>query len=261
MDGTVLPPAAGDIWVFAYGSLMWTPGFPFVEVRPARLHGYHRALCIYSIRGRGTDDRPGLVLGLDRGGSCVGRAYRVAAAEWEAVGAYLHAREMVTNVYRPAFLTVRLDDGRRVAAYGFVARRDHVQYTGRLSEEKMAELILQGAGWHGTSLDYLSQTVAQLDGLGITAGALHRILTRVEAAAVPPARAGQGPRQGRGRDDGAESGVVLPPDQPLVDGVLPDGEPRARGAPRLHHLGIGARPGRHPFNEIEDQGVDVFAHD
>jgi cation transport protein ChaC len=187
MAGGTLLPAGGDVWVFAYGSLMWKPDFAFAEARLARLHGYHRALCIYSIRGRGTDDKPGLVLGLDRGGSCVGRAYRVMAADWEAVRATLHEREMVTQVYMPAFLSVVLDEGRRVTAYGFVARRDHVQYTGRLAEARMVELILQGTGPRGTSLDYLAQTVAQLDALGIRTGPLHRLLRRANAtAAVPP---------------------------------------------------------------------------
>lgn len=194
MQPAAAPPLKDDVWVFAYGSLMWKPGFPFVEVRAARLYGYHRALCIYSIRGRGTDDRPGLVLGLDRGGSCVGRAYRVAATEWEAVRAYLQVREMVTNVYRPTFLVVTLDDGRRVAAYGFVARHDHAQYTGRLPEGRMAELILQGAGLHGTARDYLAHTVVQMDALGIRTGPLHRLLKRVNATpSVLPVQAGKAP--------------------------------------------------------------------
>lgn len=188
MAESALSPAAGDVWVFAYGSLMWKPDFTFAEARPARLHGYHRALCIYSIRGRGTEDKPGLVLGLDRGGSCVGRAFRVRAADWEAVRAALHEREMVTQVYTPAFLPIGLDDGRRVAAYGFIARRDHVQYTGRLTEARMVELILQGVGPRGTALDYLAQTVTQLDALGVRTGPLHRVLRRANAtAAVPPA--------------------------------------------------------------------------
>lgn len=188
MDKTTLrvpapPPVLedGDVWVFAYGSLMWKPDFIFAEMRPARLYGYHRALCIYSIRGRGTDAVPGLVLGLDRGGSCIGRALRVAAADWPTVKIVLHEREMVTGVYTPTFLTVTLDDGRRLPAYGFVARRDHAQYTGRLSEERMIALIRQGVGPRGTSLDYLAQTVVQLDALGISAGPLHRILRKVEA--------------------------------------------------------------------------------
>lgn len=187
MAGGALPPTGNDVWVFAYGSLMWKPEFDFAEARLARLHGYHRALCIYSIRGRGTEEKPGLVLGLDRGGSCVGRAYRVAAVDWETVRAALHEREMVTQVYTPVFLPVALDDGRRVAAYGFIARRDHVQYTGRLAETRMIELILQGVGPRGTALDYLAQTVAQLDALSIRTGPLHRLLKRANAtAAVPP---------------------------------------------------------------------------
>jgi len=198
MEKTALPPPPadedGDVWVFAYGSLMWRPDFAVAEMRPARLHGYHRALCIYSIRGRGTDEKPGLVLGLDRGGSCVGRALRVAAADWPEVKAALHEREMITGVYTPTFLAVSLDDGRRLPAYTFVARRDHGQYTGRLSEERMVALIRQGVGPRGTSRDYLARTVAQMDALGITAGPLHRILKKVETAeAAPPAGAGRGP--------------------------------------------------------------------
>ncbi|WP_316978084.1 gamma-glutamylcyclotransferase [Shumkonia mesophila] len=183
MAGEILPLAAGDVWVFAYGSLMWKPDFAFAEARLARLHGYHRALCIYSIRGRGTEEKPGLVLGLDRGGSCMGRAYRVVAADWEAVRATLHEREMVTHVYAPVFRSVTLDDGRRVAAYVFVARRDHVQYTGRLPETRMVELVLQGTGMHGTALDYLAQTVAQLEALGIRTGPLHRLLKKADRPA------------------------------------------------------------------------------
>ena len=83
----------GDIWVFGYGSLMWRPGFPHLEVAPALLHGYHRAFCIYSVHHRGSRERPGLILGLDRGGSCQGRAFRVAAADAEATIAYLDDRD------------------------------------------------------------------------------------------------------------------------------------------------------------------------
>lgn len=173
---------AGDVWVFAYGSLMWRPDFAFVEARLARLYGYHRALCIYSIVGRGTPEVPGLVLGLDRGGSCVGRAYRVAAAEWPAVEAALIEREMVTGVYVPGFLDLVLDDGRRVAAYSFVAKRDHVQYAGRLAEDRIVALVRQGAGKRGRARDYLANTVAQMEALGLATGPLRRILSKVEAA-------------------------------------------------------------------------------
>ncbi|MBT3361072.1 MAG: gamma-glutamylcyclotransferase [Rhodospirillales bacterium] len=172
---------AEKVWVFAYGSLMWRPDFPYLEMRPARLFGYHRALCIYSVRARGTDEVPGLVLGLDRGGSCVGRAYSVAPENWEEVRAYLIDREMGTGVYTPTFLRLVLDGGERVTAYCFVARRDHVQYTGRLPDGRMVELLLQGVGQHGSATEYLANTVAHLDELGITAGPLHRILEKALA--------------------------------------------------------------------------------
>ena len=95
-------PGQQTLWVFAYGSLMWQPGFPFVEARRARLEGYHRSFCIYSLHYRGTQQRPGLVLGLARGGTCEGIAFRVADEDAPAVRAYLHARELIYGVYREA---------------------------------------------------------------------------------------------------------------------------------------------------------------
>ncbi|MBL6959295.1 MAG: gamma-glutamylcyclotransferase [Rhodospirillales bacterium] len=167
----------GDTWVFAYGSLMWRPGFDYLEESPARLYGYHRGLCVYSNVYRGTPEKPGLVLGLDRGGSCLGRAFRVAAGHWQTVRDYLYAREMINDVYRPTFLKVRLEDGRRLEAYAFVARRDHVQYTGHLSPEQMLPWVLQGHGKGGSCLDYVENTIAHLDEMGIPDGPLHKVLT------------------------------------------------------------------------------------
>jgi cation transport protein ChaC len=173
-----LPPGE-DFWVFGYGSLMWHPGFPHVEVRLARLHGYHRRFCVYSHRYRGTPERPGLVLGLDRGGSCRGLAYRVPTVEGEEVLDYLYEREMITGVYRPHWLSVETDQG-AVSAAGFVVDRDHVQYTGRLTLEETAELILQGQGARGACAEYLANTVRHLEGLGLGAGSLKRLLRLVE---------------------------------------------------------------------------------
>ena len=156
-----------DYWVFGYGSLMWNPGFPFLEVQTAVLYGYHRAFCLYSHHYRGTEETPGLVLGLDRGGSCAGRAYRVAADKAEEVRAYLHEREMLHYVYDPRDLLVRLPGGRKVRAHTFVVVRGGDQYAGKLSLDRSARLILQGNGVSGANFEYLENTVRHLDELGI----------------------------------------------------------------------------------------------
>jgi cation transport protein ChaC len=177
--GEAATQAADGIWVFAYGSLMWRPDFTPADIRPARLTGYHRSLCILSTIYRGTDDRPGLVLGLDRGGSCLGRALLVRPADWPAVKAMLDQRELVTGVYIPRFLSARLDDGRVVPAYSYVVDRSHWQYwTGDRTEA--IRLIRQGQGKGGSSRDYLAQTVEQMDRLGIGRTSLHRMLAAVD---------------------------------------------------------------------------------
>src|SRR5437762_8819677 len=134
---SITDPAAGDLWVFSYGSLMWRPDFPFIERVEARLIGAHRALCVYSFVHRGTPERPGLVLGLDRGGSCRGVAFRVEAQRAAATIAYLRAREQVTAVYVERRVRVRLDDEREVEALTYVVDRRHVQYAGKLPLDKI----------------------------------------------------------------------------------------------------------------------------
>jgi len=171
-----------DFWVFGYGSLMWRPGFRYRERRSARLYGFHRALCVNSVRYRGTPKKPGLVLGLDRGGSCVGRVFRVAAKDFARVMAYLHAREMPRKVYNPRWLRVETPKG-PVRAYTFVVRRDHPQYTGRLSLKAMVRKILAGRGIGGTCLDYVRETVRHMDELGVGDTPLHRVLAAAEKAA------------------------------------------------------------------------------
>jgi cation transport protein ChaC len=176
----LVPPPQEDFWVFGYGSLMWDPGFPHIEVRVALLRGYHRRFCVYSHRYRGTPECPGLVLGLDRGGSCRGLVFRVPTAEGEGVLDYLHEREMITGVYLPTWLNLETAQG-PVAAAGFVVDRAHEQYTGRLSAEETAELIVQGHGARGPCTDYLANTVRHLEGLGLGAGPLRRLLRLVES--------------------------------------------------------------------------------
>jgi cation transport protein ChaC len=176
-----LDPPGGDFWVFGYGSLIWRPGFPHKEARPAMLHGFHRRFCVYSHRYRGTPDCPGLVLGLTRGGSCRGLAYKVPEAEGEAVMDYLYEREMVLGVYDPTWLKLRLDTGETIRAAGFVVDPSHQQYAGRLSYDAMAQLILQGEGKGGSCLEYLRNTVQHLEALDMHDHALHRLLREVEA--------------------------------------------------------------------------------
>lgn len=173
-----------EFWVFGYGSLMWRPDFDHLEVRTAVVHGWHRTMCILSTRYRGTPEAPGLVLGLDRGGTCRGRAFRVAADRIDAVKHILHEREMITNVYEPRMMPARLDDGRRVIAYSFVARRDHPQYVGRLSPEAAACYIRAGCGAKGACRDYLVNTVRHLEELGIRDANLSRLLSLVDPVPV-----------------------------------------------------------------------------
>ena len=158
---------ADDLWIFGYGSLMWRPDFAFAERRKARLPGYHRALCIASNHWRGTPDRPGLVLGLDRGGSCVGLAFRVAAPLAAETLAALRVRELVTGVYREIRPVVLLDNGRRQTAVTYVADRGHVQYAGKLGREAMLARIRHSVGVGGTNVDYVRNTFDHLRTLGV----------------------------------------------------------------------------------------------
>lgn len=157
----------GDFWVFGYGSLIWRPGFAHLETRRARLHGYRRSLCIRSFIYRGTPERPGLVLGLDRGGSCVGLAFRVAGELHDEVVAYLRDRELVTNVYRERRLSVRLDTGEIVEAICYIADRTHEQYVGGLDAAEAARLVSGSNGQSGSNRDYVVNTIQHLEALGI----------------------------------------------------------------------------------------------
>ncbi|MBV9348721.1 MAG: gamma-glutamylcyclotransferase [Pseudolabrys sp.] len=173
-----------DLWVFGYGSLIWRPGFEFLERRNARLVGAHRALCVYSFVHRGTPQKPGLVLGLDRGGTCRGIAYRVAAAKREATIAYLRGREQVTQVYREAWRSVWLDEDpqQQVRALCYVVDRGHAQYAGRLPLEEQLHFVRQGHGRSGVNRDYVIETVKALEELGYRDPGLHQLASRLKGA-------------------------------------------------------------------------------
>ena len=171
----------GDPWVFGYGSLMWRPGFDYVERRAGRLHGRRRAFCIYSVHHRGTYERPGLVLGLAPGGSVRGAAYRVERAKWPAVYAYLRKREQPTETYFESCAGVRLEDGRLAPALIFLSDRNHPQWAGDLTLEQQAALIAGSTGLSGRNIDYLRDLVEHLREEGIRDHCMERLLTMVEA--------------------------------------------------------------------------------
>jgi cation transport protein ChaC len=169
----------GDLWIFGYGSLMWSPGFRCSEKSAGKVHGYHRSFCVYSTRYRGTPTRPGLVMGLCSGGSCWGVALRVPAAAVLRVLAALWRREMRNRVYRPRFVRVRVRGGREVRALAFVADPGHEQFAGDLSIARTAHLIAQGRGRRGRNVDYLSYTLAHMHEIGVSDPHLDRILLAV----------------------------------------------------------------------------------
>ncbi|MCA8932874.1 MAG: gamma-glutamylcyclotransferase [Rhodospirillaceae bacterium] len=173
------------LWVFGYGSLMWDPGFASEESASGRLHGYHRRFCIYSHHYRGTPERPGLVLGLDRGGSCRGMAYRVAPETALEVLGYLWHREMITAVYRPRIGRVHLVDGRMVEALTFVADPRHPQYHAGRCVDAAAAMIRAGRGKRGPNRDYLLNTLAHLETLGIHDDGLRRVLAALDGPPQP----------------------------------------------------------------------------
>lgn len=171
-----------DTWIFGYGSLMWNPGFAFAEARRARLTGFHRAFCIYSIHYRGTLRQPGLVLGLDRGGVCDGIAFRIAPAQWAETLAYLRSRELIYGVYREILAPIALahtegEAPRTVRAMTYIAERAHPAYAGCLPLLREASLIRRSAGRGGTNLDYLVSTLRHLRALGIVEPRLDRLVT------------------------------------------------------------------------------------
>ncbi|MFP6558008.1 gamma-glutamylcyclotransferase [Paraburkholderia sp. B3] len=179
LDGTLADwDRTSDLWLFGYGSLIWNPGLPTVENVRSRVHGFHRGLYLWSRVNRGTPEQPGLVLALDRGGSCAGVAFRLAA---EGVMPHLEAlwhREMPMGSYRPAWLPCALEDGRRVSALAFVMRRDVPTYTGKLTDDTLRTVLGCACGRYGTTLDYVRRTADALRETGMPDRALERLLAR-----------------------------------------------------------------------------------
>ena len=176
--------APEDLWVFGYGSLIWKPGFEHVERMPARMIGLHRSLCVYSFVHRGTPEKPGLVLGLDRGGACRGIAYRVTAKKRAATLAYLREREQATSVYLERVRTAWLagNPEKPVNAVCYIVDRSHQQYAGRLSIAEQVHIVRQGHGGSGNNREYVLETVNALEALGMRDKELHLLAERLKGA-------------------------------------------------------------------------------
>jgi glutathione-specific gamma-glutamylcyclotransferase len=198
-----------DLWVFAYGSLMWRPGFSYLERVPARLVGLHRALCVFSFFHRGTPERPGLVLGLDRGGMCRGIAYRVGGAARAQTLRYLREREQVTTVYLETMRQIELEDQarRRVRAVCYLVDRSHVQYAGRLTLAESLHHIRQGHGHSGANRDYVLETVRALEALGYRESDLHLLAQQLAGSEVRSEKSAIG-KKSEIRKPGTETGSV-----------------------------------------------------
>ena len=177
--------ARGDLWIFGYGSLMWSPCFDYTQKALGRAHGYHRALCILSTRYRGTQTKPGLVMGLCRGGSCWGMAYRIDALRLRRALARLWYREMPRRVYEPRLIPIRIGS-RTVRALAFVADPTHPAYVRELDLHGRARLVAQGIGERGRCVDYIRNTLEHMLELGVNDPHLARILDA--AAGLSPGR-------------------------------------------------------------------------
>jgi cation transport protein ChaC len=175
-----------DLWIFAYGSLIWNPGLPIEESLHGRVYGYHRGLYLWSRVNRGTPERPGLVLALDRGGSCAGVAMRLSAVKAREQLETLWYREMAMGSYRPAWLNCALVDGRTVPALAFVMRRDVKSYAGRLPDDIIRKVFEQAQGRYGTTHDYVARTVKALREAGMPDPALEAVLHRCGARRNTP---------------------------------------------------------------------------
>ncbi|RTZ39183.1 gamma-glutamylcyclotransferase [Candidimonas sp. SYP-B2681] len=150
-----------DVWVYGYGSLIWRPEFDFAEQRPALLHGYHRALCLWSRVNRGTPDQPGLVFGLDIGGSCRGMAYRISASDVPTTMEALWRREMPSGAYIPRWLTCRTQHG-VISALAFTMNRNTDAYVRDLPTEQLISIVCNAHGTYGPCIEYVLETAQAL---------------------------------------------------------------------------------------------------
>jgi cation transport protein ChaC len=171
-------PKGAGWWVFGYGSLVWNPLFPVAETQPGTVRGFHRRYCLRSMASRGTPDEPGLVLGLDRGGSCRGLVFRLPAPLAVDELHLLWRREMVVGGYVPRWVKVEVEGSER-CALTFIVKRSHPHYTGKLAVDEQVRILGCACGAFGSSRDYLNHTRAALATHGIVDGYLEALAARL----------------------------------------------------------------------------------
>jgi cation transport protein ChaC len=170
------------LWVFGYGSLLWNPAFEFDHSMPARLYGYRRSFCLKLSMGRGSAEKPGLMLALDNGGSCNGRGFYIPAQKVESETRILWMREMLSGAYRATECKLTLQNGEKVPALTFVVNHQHRRYTPEIDIDEKIKLIATGEGYLGTCRDYLSNTVTHLEEINVKDQYLHYLMKKVENA-------------------------------------------------------------------------------
>ena len=171
------------VWIVAYGSLMWSPLMHDAERRPAQVHGWHRGFYLWSMINRGTPETPGLVLALDRGGACRGVACRLDPATAAEDLELLWRREMIAGTYLPRWLHARTAEG-PVRAVAFVINREKSTYAGRLDDDTIVDAALHARGHYGPCRDYLLETAASLEKMGMADARLSRLAKRVEGGTL-----------------------------------------------------------------------------
>lgn len=177
----------GPVWVFAYGSLIWNPAFHYESAVPARLYGFHRAFCLWTPLGRGTPENPGLILGLERGGSCHGMAFRLHDDKVDEELEVVWAREMPTGSYQPTWVKIRTEEG-PVTAITFVIRADQPRYACKLPIDQVAKSVASAAGYLGTCEEYFANTRASLKQMNVPDRYLDKIFEEVERIRSQPQR-------------------------------------------------------------------------
>lgn len=169
-----------DVWVYGYGSLIWNPAFHFAERRVAKLHGFHRRFVFWSTSGRGSPDRPGMMLALEPGGCCSGVAYRIAPDAVDTELSSIFLRELMTASYKPRWVRLTTDQG-NMRALTFSANRKHINYAGRLPLQEVARNMTDAEGGLGTCREYLFNTTEHLLELGIRDSGLETLTRMVRA--------------------------------------------------------------------------------